>query len=290
MEKTNRVQIKYNSEYFSVKDTLECGQIFRFRPFEKGYLVFFEKSVAYCYNDGDYAVIECNVEDEKRLKNFFDLDRDYESIVRSATNSGYSVLNDSARLGKGIRILNQSSEEALFSFIISQNNNIPRIKNSIEKLCEIYGEKCDSEYGEYYSFPTAEKLALAEDLTLKSAGLGYRVGYIKSVAKEIVNGFNLEELKSLPTEELKKKLISLKGVGEKVADCVSLFGFHRSDSFPVDTWIEKVYRENFGGSLTDRKKITEYFVEKFQGNSGYFQQYLFYYKRSLEKQTKNTEK
>lgn len=290
MKKENKAEIYYTSEYFSVKDTLECGQIFRFRPYKKGYLVFFGDNVAYCYDNGECAVIECNEGQEARFVNFFDLERDYSAIADNATKFNVDVLERSARLGKGIRILNQAPEEALFSFVISQNNNIPRIKKSIEKLCEIYGEKRDSEYGEYFAFPTAEKLALADEETLKSAGLGYRVSYIKSVANEIVNGFNLESLKTLTTEELRAKLISLKGVGEKVADCVTLFGFHRSDSFPVDTWIEKVYRENFNGSLTDRRKITEYFVKKFGKDSGYFQQYLFYYKRSLEKQNKNTEK
>ena len=85
-------------------------------------------------------------------------------------------------------------------------------------------------------------------------------------------------------KELKQKLLSIFGVGPKVADCVALFGFHRSDSFPVDTWIEKVYREDFKGKLKDRNKISEYFVEKFKENSGYYQQYLFYYKRMIEKQ------
>lgn len=275
-------KIIFNAEYFSVKDTLECGQIFRFRPFDKGYLVFSIDKCAYCYNEGENAVIECEDYNEEYFYNFFDLSRDYSKILSSAINTGNAFLINSASVGKGIRILNQNAEESLFSFIISQNNNIPRIKNSIEKLCLFYGEKMDSKYGEYYAFPTVDKFVLATDETLKKAGLGYRVGYIKSVANEILNGFNLEKLKALSTKDLKSKLISLKGVGEKVADCVTLFGFHRSDSFPVDTWIEKVYKENFNGTLTDRSKITAYFIDEFGENAGYFQQYLFYFKRSIE--------
>ena len=275
-------KILVDSKYFSIKDTLECGQIFRFRPYEKGYLVFSKNKCAYCYNEGDSAIINCADNDEEYFYNFFDLGRDYSVIVNAANNFGIQFLSTCANQGKGIRILNQNTEETLFSFIVSQNNNIPRIKGSIEKLCAIYGEKIYGEFGEYFAFPCAEKLAEADENSLKSAGLGYRVTYIKSVANEIVKGFSVDALKSLSTTELKYRLISLKGVGEKVADCVTLFGFHRADSFPVDTWIEKVYKENFDGKETDRKKITTYFLDKFGKNSGYFQQYLFYYKRSLE--------
>ena len=121
----------------------------------------------------------------------------------------------------------------------------------------------------------------------KSIGLGYRADYFYSLANRIKDGFDVNSLDVLPTKELKKELLSIYGVGPKVADCVSLFGFHRSDAFPVDTWIEKVYREDFSGELTDRTKIADYFTDRFKDNSGYYQQYLFYYKRSLQKTEDN---
>ena len=113
-------------------------------------------------------------------------------------------------------------------------------------------------------------------------GLGYRAEYMKNLSEELKNGL-LEEASSLSGEKLKARLLKIKGIGEKVADCACLFGFHKTDSFPVDVWLEKVYREDFKGELTDRKKITAYFTQKFGQDSGYFQQYLFYYKRSIEK-------
>ena len=137
---------------------------------------------------------------------------------------------------------------------------------------------------EYYSFPSASVLAGQDEQFYKNLGYGYRARYMVEVANAIVNGqINLEEIANLPTQQLKKELLKLKGVGGKVADCIALFGYHRTDSFPVDTWIEKLYYEDFGGTLNDRRKITEWFLSEFGGCSGYIQQYIFYYKRSLQK-------
>lgn len=277
------VKIVADGEYFSAEDTLCCGQVFRFVPHEKGYFITSADKRAYVYDEGKTAVVECLASDEEYFHNYFDLARDYKKIVSAAENSGCPVLAQSARLGKGIRILCQDEEEALFSFIVSQNNNIPRIKGIIERLCTALGDKKVFYGAEYYSFPTAEKMSATPLDFYKGIGLGYRAEYIKGLADEIAAGRSVRSLKNLSTEELRKELTHIKGVGPKVADCAVLFGFHRSDSFPADTWIEKVYREDFNGTLTDRKKISDYFVTRFGENSGYFQQYLFYYKRTLEK-------
>ncbi len=271
-----------SSEFFNIKDTLECGQIFRYKPREKGYLVYSMDKCAYVYTEDGYTFISVLEEDYKYFYNYFDLDNDYSKIYNSAINENVAVLTKSAQLGKGVRILNQDKIETLFSFIISQNNNIPRIKGIIEKLCENLGEKKVFNGVEYYSFPTAKTLAKKEIEFFYSVGLGYRAPYIKRLAEEITAGLDVGGFSSLDTITLKKSLVNIYGVGPKVADCVSLFGFHRTDSFPVDTWIEKVYKQDFNGEIKDRKKIAEYFVNKFKKNSGYYQQYLFYYKRSLE--------
>lgn len=290
MDKT--AKIIYDKEFFDIKDTLCCGQIFRFTEAGEGYLVFSADKCAYCYEEGKNSVIECSACDEEYFYDFFDLKRDYSSVVFAAENFGIPVLSTAAKLGKGIRILNQNAEEALFSFIVSQNNNIPRIKGIIEKLCAgageekvFYGERFGENGLKYRAFPSAETLAEMPESFFKEAGLGYRAGYIKGLAEKIAAGYSVAELSGLKTEELRKELVSVKGVGAKVADCAVLFGFHRADGFPVDTWIEKVYKEDFGGTLSDRKKISEYFVNRFGKNAGYFQQYLFYYKRSLEKKS-----
>lgn len=275
-------RIEYSDKYFNVKDTLFCGQIFRFRPYEKGYIVYSEDKACYVYNENGLAIVECNDSDEEYFYNFFDLKRDYEKIVEKAKSIPVEILIKSASIGQGVRILNQTPIETLYSFIISQNNNISRIKNIIEKLCVSFGEMREFMGEIYYSFPSSKSLKNATVEQLKGVGLGYRATYIKRLSEEINCGLDVEAFSELNTNDLRLRLTKIYGVGNKVADCVLLFGFHRSDSFPVDTWIEKVYRENFNGKLTDRNKISRYFLELFKDYSGYFQQYLFYYKRSIE--------
>ena len=272
--------IKYDAKFFNIKDTLECGQIFRFKPYKDGYLVFSTDKACYAYPSGEYTVIEAD--DEEYFEKFFDLGADYSLISGFAKNCGYKVVERAATLAEGIRILCQDREEMLFSFIISQNNNIPRIKSTIEKTCLCLGEKKTFMGQDYYAFPKSERFSEKDEDFYKQLGYGYRAGYTTAVASALNSGFNLDKIAELNTEDLKKELLSLKGVGPKVADCVSLFGYHRTDSFPVDTWIEKLYREDFGGKETDRNKITSYFLNLFGEKSGYVQQYIFYYKRSLE--------
>lgn len=278
-------KIVFLGEYFNVKDTVLCGQLFRYFPTDLKKDAFFINSGdkrCLVYNDGDNAVIECDERDAEYFKNYFDLDRDYRAIVGAATAQG-GVLSHAAKLGKGVRILNQNKAETLFSFIVSQNNNIPRIKGIVERLCAGAGKKLSFCGEEYYAFPMAEEMSAKPLEFFKEIGLGYRADFIKRLADGFKTTFDEIEFSALKTKELKKRLVGIYGVGPKVADCVSLFGFHRADSFPVDTWIEKVYRENFCGTLTDRAKIADEFTAKFGENAGYFQQYLFYYKRTLEK-------
>ena len=279
------VKIVTDGEYFNAESTLLCGQVFRYFPTrvkEGAYFVNSGDKRCLLYNESGAAVIECEDCDGEYFKNYFDLARDYRAIVDSAIQRG-GVLKTAAEAGKGVRILNQNKAETLFSFIVSQNNNIPRIKGIIERLCAGAGKKRFFYGEEYFAFPAAAELAAKPAEFFKEIGLGYRADYVKRLADGFNETFNEAEFSALTTKELKKRLSGIYGVGRKVADCVSLFGFHRSDSFPVDTWIEKVYRENFGGTLTDRAAIADEFTAEFGINAGYFQQYLFYFKRSLEK-------
>ncbi len=275
-------KIVCSSQYFNIQDTLCCGQLFRFEPYKKGYKVFFGANCLYAYTQGDTTVIECSAQDKELVREYFDLTRDYSLIVKSAIDSGVEILAMSAKNAKGIRILKQDAVETLFSFIISQNNNIPRIKGIIEKLCYFLGEKREFNGEQYFTFPTVSALAGQSLEFYKSVGLGYRAPYIKKLAEDIVNGLDIKALAKLDAPILKKELLKIYGVGPKVADCVLLFGFGKTNAFPVDTWIEKVYRENFLGKLKDRVQISEFFTRKFGENSGFFQQYLFYNKRERE--------
>ena len=276
-------KIVFDSEYFDALSTLDCGQIFRFNKIDNGYLVLSKDKGAVIYTQNNKTTIECHAQDKDYFINFFDLDRDYKSICESAKQENISILSNAVDNAKGIRILNQDKVETLFSFIISQNNNIPRIKSIIEKLCIGLGEKKEFCGIEYYAFPTVQKMAKTNLKFYQEIGLGYRARYIKNLAEKLNNGLDLQQLSLLSTKELRKELTKILGVGTKVADCVILFGYHKSDSFPVDTWIEKVYIEDFKGKLKDRTKIADELTLRFKENAGYYQQYLFYHKRLSQK-------
>ncbi len=268
--------ITYDAKYFNPLHTLDCGQIFRFEPFGEGFFVCSGDKACYVHSDGKTTFVES--QDGEYFYNFFDLARDYSEIVKRAQGYNVPLLTRSAAACSGLRLLNQQKEEMIFSFIISQNNNIPRIKGIISKICAELGEKREFLGKEYSAFPSCAALASAGVEFFRRAGCGYRDAYIDETAKRIC-AEGIENLEKLNTYELKKALTGYKGIGGKVADCIALFGFSRRDSFPVDTWIEKIYREDFGGTLTDRNKICSFFLETFGENSGYMQQYLFYGKR-----------
>ncbi len=185
------------------------------------------------------------------------------------------VNDDSVKFGSGIRILNQDPFEMIISFIISANNNIKRIQSIIEKLSTSYGKKMNG----YHAFPTLDELLNASLEELKSIGLGYRAKYIYDTVR-LLKTEDYSSWVDLDETALQSRLLKLKGVGEKVADCIMLFGYHKMKVFPVDTWIEKVYYDLNLGEAKDRGVMRKKLIDKFSHLSGYAQQYLFYYKRS----------
>lgn len=272
--------IKFDKEFFNIEDTLECGQIFRFQKYNGGYLVTSTSKVCFLKYEKDKVLIDSS--DDEYFSKFFDLDTDYSKIYNSALSYNIPYLTISAENGKGVRILRQDFVEMIFSFLISQNNNIPRIKRTIEGLCEKFGQSFNAFGKTLFAFPTVEKIANLSIEELKALGLGYRANYFFDSSKKLLNQDFILEMKNGNNSTLRQNLLSLKGVGQKVCDCIMLFGCHRTDRFPTDTWIEKLYHDNFNGNLSDRNKISEYFVELFGDMSGYFQQYLFHYKRNFE--------
>ena len=268
-------KIIVNGEFFSPIDTLSCGQVFRYKEYKKGYLLISLDKICYIYTEGENTVIE--TEHEDYFRNYFDISRDYAEIFSKAINYGTKTLNLSAKAGKGIRILKQDAFEMLFTFIISQNNNVKRISLITERLCEKVGKKVSSPFINYNAFPTLEELSTLTEKDYKELGFGYRGNYFISVINSIKNGLDIENLKLLSNQELYKTLTSLRGVGDKVANCIMLFGFFRTKTFPVDTWIEKIYLNHFNGKEKDRKKMSEWFIAEFGEYSGYIQQYLFHY-------------
>ncbi|MDR0906440.1 MAG: DNA-3-methyladenine glycosylase 2 family protein [Oscillospiraceae bacterium] len=240
------------------KATFECGQCFRWNPDENGVYtgVAFGRVARVSEKDGA-AVIECPQDDFDAIwRGYFDADTDYGAIARHVAINEH--MERAAQFGAGIRILRQERWEALCSFIVSQCNNIPRIKKIIETLCAHFGEEIADGV---FSFPSAERLAQLEETDLAPLRSGYRAKYIVNAARAVAGGAEFNSVAQLKT---------LTGVGEKVACCAALFGLHDLDAFPVDTWMKKALANHFGAGF-DHKIFSPY--------SGVAQQYLFYYER-----------
>ncbi|MBQ7466893.1 MAG: hypothetical protein IJS74_02345 [Clostridia bacterium] len=261
----NKIIFDKNDD-FDAESILTCGQMFRYFKTDSGWTVITGHERANISEKNGKVVIECT--NPQRFIDFFDLDTDYAKIKSDL--SSYDVLKEAISYGKGIRIAKGETEEIIFQFIISQNNNIKRIQKIVEKMCEV-GDKIDEKYN---AFPSAKKLASLPFEWFKNLGAGYRDVFLYDTAK-LLSEIDLDEKINLPSDELYKWLISIKGVGPKVASCIMLFGFHRTECFPVDTWMEKVYRKYFFAGEMTRPQISAFLQEKFGVMSGIVQQYLF---------------
>ena len=269
VKEKNKIII-YNPTDFNVKQTLVCGQIFRFSIDGDCAVVYSKDKKAEIFTYP--SKIEILTDDVDYFYNFFDFNTDYSKIKDQLKCDEF--LKKAVDYGYGIRILKNDLFEMIVSFIISANNNIGRIKKSIEYLCSHFGEKNNG----YYAFPTLDELKCATAIDYKNAGLGYRAEQLKETISTLTNS-DIENLKSLNLDEQFKFLTNLKGVGEKVANCILLFGLNRKDVFPVDTWINKVYNHLTNTTTTNRKLITRELTSRYGNLSGYAQQYFFYYFR-----------
>lgn len=266
---TNEIIIN-NPQDFNAVQTLNCGQIFRYSIDGNTAKVFSKDKMATIYTSENRVVIA--TDDVDYFEHFLDLKTDYSKIKQQLKKDIF--LKDAVDYGYGIRILNNDVYEMIISFIISANNNISRIKKSIEYLCVKFGEKKNG----YYAFPTLTQIKRASVEDFKLAGLGYRAEQMFETVQKLTLQ-DIEKLKTLPTLEQFNYLITLKGIGEKVANCIMLFGLGVKNVFPVDTWINKVYNNLTNTIENDRKKITRELTAKYGQLSGYAQQYFFYYYR-----------
>ena len=288
--KVNQKIVIDDLSQFNIKQILDCGQIFRY---------FISGNVAEVVSKDKYARIisytdrvEILTEDVNYFERFFDLNRDYNQIKNRLKYDEF--LSSSIKFGYGIRILNQDLFEMIVSFIISANNNIKRIKNSLNHLCKQFGSKIGllAKYIEdspltsvqdscYYAFPTLEQLKGATVQDFINAGLGYRAEYMFDTIQKL-NQDDLDRFLLLDDDHQLQFLLSLKGVGEKVAHCIMLFAMHQTKVFPVDTWINKVYNDLTNTTCTNRKLISKTLSDRYGELSGYAQQYFFYYYRTLK--------
>ncbi len=250
--------------------TFDCGQCFRWNEDGTGrWRGVASGKAAVVWAEEGRTYIECALEDIYFWRDYLDMDTDYDDARRSIEVCDY--LRDCAAYGEGIRILRQDKWEALCSFIISQCNNIPRIKGIVEKLCSLYGDAVEAPWGEARSFPSAERVAELDEADLAPLHLGYRAPYILAAAKAVASGkLDLEKTGLLPCTEARAELKKLNGVGDKVANCVVLFGLHQLDAFPVDVWIKRALAENLPKGF-DPSTLGKY--------AGLAQQYMFYHAR-----------
>jgi len=274
------VEIKGYENDFVPKHIFECGQCFRFKKEgDESYTIVAKGKVINVSSDSGNIILK-NTTDEEVADiwfDYFDLGTDY-TVIKN-TLSADKFIKESLNYGNGIRILNQDIWECILSFIISANNNIPRIQGIVEKLCKRFGDKVSAFDNTYYAFPDADRLksATKEDLSFLRAG--YRDSYLLDAIKKVTNGeIDLDSLSDLSTQEAKTELLKVKGIGNKVADCILLFGNKRCETFPVDVWVKRsvgtIYKDEIGDM-----SISDFANKKFGKFAGYAQQYLFYYMR-----------
>ena len=255
--------LRYDIDTLDIKKIADSGQTFRMRPVEEGY--FCIAGDRYCITGG--GLIDCPDSDNGFWNDYFDLDTDYNAF-NAAIDPDDAYLCEAADYGKGIRILRQDPWEMLITFIISQRRSIPSIKTCTEALCSKFGAAEDFSQGTFMSFPAPEALAAASLDELSSCGLGYRTEYVSLAARSVSDGsMDLNSLKKMDDAQLLQALMSLRGVGPKVANCISLFGYHRIAAFPIDVWIDRVLKEHYPEGFP---------FERYDGFAGVMQQYMFY--------------
>lgn len=277
-----------NVKSFELKDIFDCGQCFRWNEQKKGsYIGVFGNNVLNVKKQENKIVFEgiCEKDIQETVEDYFDLKRDYEEIKDKLSKIDHNM-KTSIEYGQGIRILNQELWETIISFIISANNNIPRIKGIIERLSKEYGNEIEYNNQKYYTFPTPEQL---KDVTVeeyRKLGLGFRDVRLYETTKMILEKkVDLDKMKKNEnTMEVREQLLTLSGVGPKVADCILLFSdLKRLEAFPIDVWVRRVmndlYIKNEDENKVSKKQIEKIAQEKFGDLAGLAQQYLFYWRR-----------
>lgn len=258
--------VEVSARHFSPSQIYDSGQCFRMRQLsEDRYQVIAGGKLLELKQQEDTVILFCDRQEYDEVwKHYFDLDTDY-GVFLGKVGVRDKYLAEAVRFGSGVRILNQDLWEMIISFIISQQNNIKRIRKCIETICSKYGEDRQG----FFDFPTPESLASASEEELRECGLGYRSPYLVKTARMVAeNPAWLEQMKTMRYAKAKAELLKLPGVGVKVADCVCLFGLHQLTAFPIDTHIRQVL---------DRQYPKGFPMRRYAGCQGVIQQYIFYY-------------
>lgn len=273
---------------FDIEDILECGQCFHYEKIgEHDYLVcagqelLHIRQTRYGNSMGQAVLYDTTEEEYQRIwHNYFDMGTDY-GHIKETILAADSRLGSAVAAKPGIRILHQDFFETLISFIISQNKQIPHIRQLIETLSKQYGtKKIKPDGSKGYTFPTPEQLYMVSEEELRKCKVGFRAPYIRDAVEKIYHGELREEhLRKMSVDEARAALMTIKGVGEKVSNCVLLFGLGRADVFPVDVWMKRIMETLYFKKDTGREEIEKFAYAHFGEYAGYAQQYLFYYGR-----------
>ncbi len=268
------------AEEFNPEVIMNSGQVFRMTKETKGangmpdtYSACSGDNDIYFYLNKDTDTWDFACEDSQWdfWQRYFDFGTDYKAFNDAIRGSNDRFLKDALKDSFGMRILRQDLWEVFISYVISQNNNIPKIKKSIQILCDRYSDGIH--------FPKAEKLAyIPESELMDGTALGYRADYIIGISKAVLDGgLDIESISKLPYDQAYNQLLAIKGVGPKVANCIMLYGFHFMESYPIDTWMKKIITEDYSNYSKD--DYLKYINTAYSGYQGYIQQLQFYHKR-----------
>ena len=267
---------------FNIEQILECGQCFHFVKLKdmEYVTVAYDKALHIKQESDTVILYDTDMNDYNSVwKKYFDMDTDYGKI-KKYLKENCKELTDAIREKSGIRILRLDLTETLLSFIISQNKQIPHIKQIVAGISKEYGRLAGVIEGqEFYSFPKLEELLRITEDDFRSLKTGFRAPYLCDAISHLKEWGEMESFADLSYEEAKNKLMTIKGVGDKVANCVLLFGLGYTSAFPVDVWIKRIMESIYFKEDTSKDKIMDYAKERFGEYGGYAQQYLFYFAR-----------
>lgn len=271
------LKIKNN---FDLKATITCGQIFRYKELDDEYIVVLKDRVISLKEDKDYIIVESNKEDNLKevIYDYFDLNRDYEKIEQDILSNDKKIEN-AVIFSRGLKMIHQDPFETLIAYIISQNNRVPSITNSLNLLSSKYGEKVIFKSKEYYLFPSIEKLSKLNIDDFRNCKVGFRDKYLYGIMQNIINkDLNLDSIYTMNSNDSLNYLMSFKGIGMKVASCILLFAYQKFDVYPVDTWVKKFMKDDY--NIEGESKIKEFTLNTYKQYSGLAIQYMFNYKRN----------
>lgn len=270
---------------FTLSQILECGQCFHFDKLDEEVyeVVAFGRAVKMEQTDKMLRIYGSSMEDYEGIwKLYLDMDNDY-GLIKQSVIKADGALKTAVDEKSGIHILNQDFFETLISFIVSQNKSIPQIKQCVKNISHRFGDEVIGYNGEaFYVFPDVQRLHDATEEELRECKVGFRAPYIKNATEAVYSGaVTKEKLDELDIAQARELLMTIKGVGEKVANCVLLFGLGRREAFPVDVWMKRIMEQMyFDGKDTKKQDIEAFAVNKFGDLGGYAQQYLFDYART----------